>query len=341
MDLDPRNDPNKPATCRLAADPARWDDTQARTIRPTAFFLSHTMGEIGLALAEESDGPADPHAGPIRLSQCILLNPFVAKRLMLALRAWVNHHESRYGPIHEPVQPPPSGRPAGWGASEPADHGQDPADELARRVQRLGVTVGCERSFKISSNGLLTNRFLRGVSLNAIGPNAHAKVEQVCKDLAMPANLLAAFNAAIGLADYVHFGFEQEGQRCLYKVYLEFFETIAQTGNALAQDQGPHLMHLGFKWDKAEPHRQALTNYHWLAFLPVDQIHRNMAAILEGRQRRVPLEIARGIVDLAARRIAARDIVYLRVTEAGLPRAISRGTRRCLPSRIAAMLRWI
>jgi hypothetical protein len=84
------------------------------------------------------------------------------------------------------------------------------------------VEAGFEQSFKIVNARLLENRFLLGVSKKAIGQRADEGLAEICRRMGMPKTLLAVFSQYLPQGNYVHFGFEQNEQSAVYKVYLEF-----------------------------------------------------------------------------------------------------------------------
>ena len=79
-------------------------------------------------------------------------------------------------------------------------------------------------------------------------------------------------------------------------------------------------MHLGFKWDASDNTRRSVAKYNWYPSLSIEDILERQSKILDPHKHRNSLEVARGIVSLASKRIPHHDILYLEVTEDNNPR---------------------
>jgi hypothetical protein len=193
-------------------------------------------------------------------------------------------------------------------------------DLLFQLVKNLNVEVGFERSFKIAKGALLHNRFLLGVSKEAIGQRADDRFTETCSLMAMPKTLLDIFKHYLPQGNYVHFGFEQNQKNTLYKVYLEFWKTIQEEIVKSRHPPGPALLHLGLKWDISDPARQSLTRYTWFPWLSSHEILQRVSHILEPDRGAAARQAAEQLISLALARIPDRDILFLEVTEEGNPR---------------------
>jgi len=102
----------------------------------------------------------------------------------------------------------------------------------------------------MQKKSMADNRFLLGISKKEIGYKAQDRIICVCEQMEMPSRLLEIFRNCILDANYVHFGFEENQNTSLYKVYVEFWNSIREelkkSNNSSSKS---YLMHLGFKWD--------------------------------------------------------------------------------------------
>jgi hypothetical protein len=137
-------------------------------------------------------------------------------------------------------------------SSSLADAGEK-EDLLFQIVKGLNVEAGFERSFKIANGALLNNRFLLGIKKEAIGQMADDRFIEACGLMGMPENFLDTFKHYLPHGNYVHFGFEQNEQTTVYKVYLEFFDAIKKDIKKSPEHPAPALLHLGLKWDVVKP----------------------------------------------------------------------------------------
>jgi hypothetical protein len=189
-----------------------------------------------------------------------------------------------------------------------------PTDPRARLlwqlVAGLGIDFGCERSFQIGHGALLPNRFLLSVARRAIGPGSDERILGLCRGLNMPGGLLGPAQGDLATTRFVHFGFEESKTTCLYKVYLERGLPLGPPAGP-----GPVLLHVAFKWDVSSPGRSVVTKYHWYPSLTVPDILRRVSDVYERGGQKVSLDITRGIVQLAAGRMACEDMRYLEISE--------------------------
>ncbi|MEW6664098.1 MAG: DUF3467 domain-containing protein [Thermodesulfobacteriota bacterium] len=292
-----------------------WDDTQVRTTRPEVWNVTGTREEIALVFGTVPGQEEGRQKDMIDFTDRIVLNPFVAKRLALSLDRAIRHYESRYGPIE--VE---SGAPAGRGMADETERSEERAELLFRLTKDLGVSLGFERSFKVFERTLLANRFLLGASKKALGDNSRERILAICAEMGMPADLLESLDGHLPDSNFVHFGFEKSETARVYKVYLEFYDKIEGEMKAGPRGAGPFLMHLGFKWDISDSSKRVLTRYTWYPSLSLQGMARRLSRLLDPRRHGACLEIAKGILSLASRKVPHEDILYLEVTEEGYPR---------------------
>jgi hypothetical protein len=283
-----------------------WDEDDVHHSRVDTCTIIGSREEVSLLFGNEPAG--DPER--VRMTHRVILNPFAAKQLSVALNRAVADYESRFGALGAGERPP---------VQDPEARRQKAAS-VFRLVKTLDVPIGYERSFKMLDDALLSDRFLLGINKKLIDCKAEDRILDICRQMGMPPNLLETFHQALLDGDYVHFGFEDDGSSCIFKVYAEFFDRIQAELRASGETAGPYLLYLGFKWDPFEPARQAVTQYHWHPWLNGAQIVERLAAIADPQRHSHLFETVRNLIDIAAARMPHRDILYLEVTEAGNPR---------------------
>jgi hypothetical protein len=284
-----------------------WNERDVHHTQAEACMIRMSSREIVLLFGNQEGG--DPEN--IRYTNRLILGPSSAKRLSVILNRVMENYEAEFGPlkIHSPAP------------MQEIDARRRKAQSVFRHIKTLHVPTGYERSFKMLHGTLLADRFLLGIKKKVIDVKAEERLVDICRKLGMPANLLETFRQALFEADYVHFGFEDDGRSCIYKVYVEFFDRIQETLNFdCRQTVSPQLLHLGLKWDPFEERRQAVTRYTWHPWITVDQIVDRVAAIADPARYPHLFESARSLVSMAGARMRHQDILYLEVTEVGNPR---------------------
>lgn len=316
MTLPKKKSPGADARAGPGADfqTVRWDKAETAAYRTTFFNVVSKIEHIAL-LFGNAELVAGTEEVAIKLGRQIILSPFVAKQLCALLDDTMKHYESRFGPIPGATEAETRQEHQRAGVVKSA---ADAIGTLIRTVESLSPKSGFERSLKVTRNRILDNRFLVGVSTKVIGPAASSLLVEACGLLDMPKNLIDIFTRHLPLANYVHFGFEEDENKLTYKVYLEFFETIKGEIEKRKERPEQALLHLGLKWDVADPSRQTVTRYIWYPWISSDEIVRRASAMVEGAPGLD--DAARNLVSLALARIPSRDILYLEVTEEGNPR---------------------
>jgi hypothetical protein len=236
----------------------------------------------------------------------------------------ITTYEAKYGPLEK------GGFPSTLKSPSPAIRQEvahdlteilpEKASLLFQLMKNFNVEVGLERSFKMSKNTLLGNRFLLGIGKRAIGQDADAKILDISERTGMPENFMESFGEHLSEANYVHFGFEQNRKTSIYKAYLEFYEKIEREIKKEPNQSGPLLLHLGYKWDASDNAKRTVTRYNWYRLLSVDAILARFSRILDPHRHGRLLEIAKGILTLASARVPSDDILYLEVSEENNPR---------------------
>jgi len=318
---------DKPET----AEDTAQEDIQTRTIRDGSNIrsvyadvvnISSNREEIVLLFGLSPDRSAARTEVTVQLTDRITLNPYTARRLNTLLNNLIHDYESRYGPL-ETESPSLTGlsRRPSHRTTLPKTGGADKkADLLFQLTNDLNVPIGAERSFKIAKNTILANRFLLGFEKDTIQEKPHERILDICGRMDMPGDLLEAFEQHLPDAKYIHFGFEENKGTCVYKAYLEFYDRIEREMRSSPSTTEHFLMHLGFKWDVSDKSRQAITRYTWYPYLSVENSMKKLSNILDSNQHQAPLELTKGVLNIALRRIPHHDILILDVNEQDNPR---------------------
>ena len=252
------------------------------------------------------------------------MSPLLVKRVAAQLNEVLRQYELRFGPLDLTLSPvsrrafatSQPGKPSPPAPTYLPDKGR-PLFDL---VMGLDVRTALERSFKVCTGRLLENRFLMAVGRKGGDGPVDEKVREVCSHLKMPANFARTFNRLLPYANHIYFGFEEEEDTPVSKVYLEFRDKAEERIKADVTPLTPFLLHLGFKWEGSDSRRKAMTRYKWYPSLPVRDILARLPSMLGRRPGQDSLAVAEAIIGLAAERIDSRDIQYVEAWEKGNPR---------------------
>jgi len=300
-----------------------WDESCARTISPTACTISATREEFSLLFATDKSLCPDGQQGARRFTERIILSPFIVKRLAASLNEVVRQYELRFGPLvhtppvtnmEHPISPPGRlfpGMP--WSLPE---KGQ----ALFDLVTALNVRTALEDSFKVHEGCLLESRFLLGISRIGTEDPLDEGVKRICENLDMPADFVSVFTHLLPDANHIYFGFEEDGNGSLYKVYLEFRDRAEEKIRAGVSPLTSLLLHMGLKWDASDHRRRITTRYEWYPSIHVRDILARLPTMLVRRPGHDPLAVAEAVIGLVSERIEPRDVQYVEVTEEGNPR---------------------
>jgi hypothetical protein len=274
-----------------------WRDPEARTLRADLTEASLGREEISLTFGSGKPSAQDPKEVTAVLLARVVMTPFMAKRLAIALEEKLRRQEAAYGPIWPDSN---GGKPPG------AEKTSSERDLLLRLVNSLQIDLGAERSFKVFRNIILPNRFLLSTRKDAAPKE---KVLDICRRLGLPDPFWAPLLQNLPDTRFVHFGFEENEKGSVYKVYLEL--------NFKGRHY-PFLVYLGFKWDPKDAARRAVARYTCYPSFTLKDIVEKVSLAFSGPDAGEAVEIAKGIVDAASR--VAPGILYVDVTEDGNPR---------------------
>jgi len=193
----------------------------------------------------------------------------------------------------------------------------DRAHYLVSLVEAEGVRHGREDSFKMSRAGLLTNRFLLGVPMREISP---ARVMHLCNALGMPQSCQASFLGHLGDANLIFFGLEDDGERGVYKVYLEFWDSVRRQVRRTGRTD-PLLLNLGFKWRAGGDGSDVrVARYTCFPLLSVYDILGRLQQIYADGGAPAAHAGASAIIQRAAAANPSASFLYVEVSEEGNPR---------------------
>lgn len=192
---------------------------------------------------------------------------------------------------------------------------QNHALRLVGRLDALAIPYGREDSFKLGPGRLLPGRVLIGVDAACL---ATGELLAIAVELGMPADSLEVLLPHASAANAVFFGFENLGDSCMCKVYLEFWDQVRREVRRTGA-RAPLLLHLGVKWNSAQPGRHEIARYDCHPLLDTRTILRRMALCYPNPLCKVH-EAARDVVLAGAKRSPGASMLYLEVGEQGNPR---------------------
>jgi len=185
---------------------------------------------------------------------------------------------------------------------------------LISLIEAEGVHYGREDSFKMSSAGLQTRRFLLGVPTEQIAPD---RILRWCDILGMPQRLKDAFAEHLADANMVGVGLEESRDQGFYKIYLEFWEKVRLRVRRTKQAD-PLLLHLGFKWrSEGDGTDGRMARYTCFPLLSTHDILARIEQVYDCAPTRTGPELVMGIVRRAAAANPRTLFLYMEATEEG------------------------
>lgn len=299
----------------------KWDDSHMHTSYADVCKVLCTHDEVILHFGVSQARQPGQEGQTVKLETGIILTPSTAKRLSLALNQKLPQNELQY----KSAQPDLSkgAEPIALRRLPFAPQNElsaEKANLLSQLVHNLQVDYGLEGSVKFYRKTLLPYRFLLTMSKNSLGQNPHKRILGVCERLDMPEVFLDAFKEHLAVANYLHFGFEEKKDTCHYKAYLEFWTTWDDEIINRPDRREPFLLYLGFKWDAADNTKRVLTKYTCYPSLSPEAIMGRLSENYRDSEFRNPFETAKTILNIALRKIAYNNIIYLDVVEENNPR---------------------
>lgn len=191
---------------------------------------------------------------------------------------------------------------------------------MIRQVGQLASRVEFERSFKLTSGRLSSDRLLLGIDRSSRTAGAHEAIASLCHTIGMPSENLPTFLEALPEANHVYFGAERDGQSLTFKAYLEFRDKVAsQPADAAGRPQAGEL-YVGYKWDAADPARRAVSHYQWFPGLSPGEIQHRVQGLVGGDPQAGLQAVISAFFARALTAITPQAIQFLEVREVGNPR---------------------
>lgn len=178
----------------------------------------------------------------------------------------------------------------------------------------MDVPRGYERSFKTLDGKLLTNRYLLGINLANL---AHSDLITICRQLKMLEQYLSTINSEYPNANLAFIGFEDNEPYCVYRIYLEVWDRLKGELATKKNKRQPALPHLGFKWGSENNVRRVISRCTCYPLLTTREIIARMSSIYASGHDQTSFQIAREIVNYAARREKEHSFIHVEVTEDG------------------------
>lgn len=182
-------------------------------------------------------------------------------------------------------------------------------------IEAEGVHYGREDSFKISSAGLQTRRFLIGIPTRDLSPD---RAFALCHTIGMPERLRATFAEHWPHTNMLGVGLDDGHAEGVYKVYLEFWDEVVHLVRRTKRTD-PLLLHLGFKW-RTGCGDGRITRYTCFPMLPLHDTLARIEKIHHGAATATVQTLTTGIVRHAAATRPGVPFLYMEADEEGDPR---------------------
>lgn len=117
------------------------------------------------------------------------------------------------------------------------------AETLLHFVQDLGVDFRFERSFKISRQSLLVNRYLLSIAKPAHWVSTHKELLDIHKILNIPERYVSEIRRLWLKANIIHFGHERNISGSTYKMYFGFEEQYRHQNEEHDKSSDGFLLH--------------------------------------------------------------------------------------------------
>ena len=184
-------------------------------------------------------------------------------------------------------------------------------------VEKLKLKCGYEKSFKLTGQHLLRNRYLLGIDKAELD---HDKLSYICNQMAMPEQFVDDFFNNLGDANLILLGFEEGSRDCTYKIYLEYWDKVKRKMMETKPPYEPVTLFIGYKWSVFDPGRSALTDYLYYPKITADEINKRMYKLNSLDEDKTTFEVARKIITRSARRADSKSFIFMEASEGNNPR---------------------
>lgn len=300
------------------------DDSHMDTQHPDIFNITNSREEVILCFGTVRSVNSEENLLSALLSTRIILSPFTAKRIAMLLAQKIAEYEAMHGSV--PIEALPHFTPTQDSvlyveSPDQNDHeGAEKAIKLMRLIDGLHTDYAYERSYKLARRSILQNRFLFGINKSLLKTDPEHTILTVCRQLNMPPHFMTHCKELLDMSKCVHFGFEENRNGCMYKVYLEFDVNLkfGPVGTQTMTD--PFLLHLGFKWSADDNTKCALSRYTCYPFLSHDGIMERIGNIYCEPHHENALRFTARIMRTAVDRMPEHKFLYIEVSEDNNPR---------------------
>ena len=184
-------------------------------------------------------------------------------------------------------------------------------------VENLKLKCGYEKSFKLTNQHLLRNRYMLGIDKTELD---HDKLLLICNRMEMPTNFVENFFDNLPAANLILLGFEEGTGDCTYKIYLEFWDKVRTSIKGSRAPYESVTLFLGYKWSAFDNTRSALTNYTYYPMITLDEIINRMGKLNSQDENQIAFEVVRKIITHSTRGFDDKSLIYLEASEENNPR---------------------
>ncbi len=184
-----------------------------------------------------------------------------------------------------------------------------------RLVNKLGVPLYIEKSFKVAPGELTDRRYLVGIYKKYINEDI---MISMCREMNMPEDFLEIFVKSQAQAGGFGIGYQEKDSERIYKVYLDFFDKVMLQARIMPNPNRPAKMNVGFKWNPEKPNSKIISTYHCYPMITVSDIKNRLKNLYSGIENKNSLEAIYKILDLASTKVEGDDLfIYLEASEKG------------------------
>lgn len=195
------------------------------------------------------------------------------------------------------------------------------AQQMIDFANQFEENFGVEHSFKMVTNALYSNRFLLCFHRRALGENPLQRLFNVSSALNMPQAFVEDMHKHLPAAEIFHLGFEQQEDKSICKLYLDFLEPIKRALRHRHTHTEPVLIHLAYKWNANNPKQCTKAFYRCnKPLIRAEEISQQLTAMYSDCQERFIHVLAQQFVTLCAAKMAGKPMFFMEVEEPGNPR---------------------
>lgn len=187
-----------------------------------------------------------------------------------------------------------------------------------RLVEELGLPCGYEKSFKLAPRYFSANRYLLGIDRRNLDESG---LTRIFERMLMPEPLVDNCRDRLADANLLLLGFEESEKDCIYKIYLEFWDQVSMALQRASEPCRPRTLFLGYKWSAFDNRKSVVSEYVYHPRLALDDMIARLEQLNRTEDADPTFDVARELVQLAARLADSESFIYLEVGEAGTQRS--------------------